>query len=50
MTSTGTSGVGHIALSEAVEEVQDLRQEVQNFMELSMRILHHRRAGSSTLM
>ena len=38
-------------ISEAVEEVLVLRQEVQNFMELSMRTLHVRRgAGPSTLM
>ena len=37
-------------LSEAVEEVLVLRQEVQDFMELSMRILRvHHRAGPSTL-
>ena len=35
-------------MPEAVEEVLVSRQEVQNFMELSKRILHHRRAGPST--
>ena len=47
MTSSDTSEAGYIALSEVVEEVQDLRQEAQNFAELPMRMLHHRRAGPS---
>ena len=51
MTASGNLEAGHITLSEAVEEVLGLRQEVQNFMELSMGILRvHRRAGQSTLM
>ena len=50
MTSSSTSEAVYIALSEAVEEVLVLRQEVQNFVELSMRMLHHRRADPSTLM
>ena len=46
VTSSGTSEAGYIDVSEAVNEVLVLRQEVQNFMELSMRILRfHRRAG-----
>ena len=47
-----TSEAGYIALSEAVEEVFVLRQEVvQKFIELSMRIPRvHRRAGLSILM
>ena len=41
----------YIALSEAAEKLLVLRQEVQNFMELSMRIPHvHRTAGLSILM
>ena len=51
MTASGTSEVGYIGLPEAVEEILVLRQEVQNFMKLSMRILPvHRSAGPSTLM
>ena len=50
MTPSNTSEAGYIALSEAVEEVLVLRQEVHNYVELSMRMLHHRRAGPSTLM
>ena len=50
MTSSGNSEAGYDALREAVEEVLGLRQEVQNFVELSMMMLHQRRAGSSTLM
>ena len=51
VTASGTSKAGHIALPEVVEEVLALRQEVQNSMELSMRILRvHRRAEPSTLM
>ena len=50
MTSSGPSEAGYIALSEAVEEVLVLRQEMQNFVELSMRMLYHRRAEPSTLM
>ena len=50
MTFSGTSEAGYIALSEAVEEVLVLRQDVQNFVELSMRMLHHRGAGPSILM
>ena len=50
ITSSGTSEAGYVALSEAVEEGLFLRQEVQNFVKLSMRMLHHRRTGSSTLM
>ena len=39
------------ALSEAEEKLLVLRQEVQNFMELSARIPHvHRTSGSSILM
>ena len=50
VTASGASEVGYIALSEAVEEVLVLRQEVQHFMELSMRMLRvYRRAGPSTL-
>ena len=48
-TSSGTSETGYIALSEAVEEVLVLRQEVQTYVELSMMILHHRRTGPNTL-
>ena len=44
-TSRGTSEAEYIALSEVVEEVLGVRQEVQNLMELSMRVLHHCRAG-----
>ena len=40
-------GGGYIAISEAVEEVLILRQEVQNFIELSMGILHFRRRPGS---
>ena len=40
MTALGTSKAGYIALSKAVDEILVLRQEVQNFMELSMIILH----------
>ena len=36
VTSSGISEAGYIAISEAVEEVLVLRQEAQNFMELSM--------------
>ena len=50
MTSSGTPEAGYIASSEAVDEVLVLRQEVQNFVELSTRMLHHRRAGPSILM
>ena len=49
VTPSGTSEAGYIALSEAVEELLVLRQEVQNVVEL-MRMLHHRRAEPSTLM
>ena len=49
MTSSDTSEAGYIALSEAVEDFLVLRQEVQSFVELSMRMLHHRRPGPSTL-
>ena len=37
--SPGTSKVVHIALSDSVEEVLGLRPKVQNFMELSIRVL-----------
>ena len=50
MTLSGTSEAGYIGLSEAVEEVLVLRKEVQFFVELSMRMLHHSRAGPRTLM
>ena len=50
MPLSDTSEAEYIALSEAVEEVQGLRQEVQSFVELSMRMLHHHRAGPRTLM
>ena len=50
VTSSGTSEAGYIALSEAVEDVLVLRQEVQNFVELSMSILYHPRAGPSIFM
>ena len=43
MTASGTSEAGYIALSEVVEEVLVLRREMQNFIELSMGILHVRR-------
>ena len=49
MTSSGTSEAEYVALSEAVEEVLVLRQKVENFVELSMRMLYHRREGPSTL-
>ena len=49
VASSGISEAGYIALSEAVEKVLVLRQEVQNFVELSMKMPHHRREGSSTL-
>ena len=50
VTASGTSGAGYIALSEAVEKILVLRQEVQNFMELPMRTMHvRRRAGTSIL-
>ena len=50
MIALDTSKVVYIALSEAIEEVLGLRQEVQNFMELSMRTARvYRRAGPSTL-
>ena len=49
VTASGTSEAGYIALAEAVEEVLIVRQEVQNFMELSMRLLRVcRRAEPST--
>ena len=50
MTPSDTSKAGYIALSEAVEEILVLGQEVQNFEERSIKMLHHRRAGPSTLM
>ena len=51
VAASGTSKAGYKTSSEAVEEVLVLRQEVQNLMKLSMRILRfHRRAGPSTLM
>ena len=51
VTSSGTSEAGYIALSEAVEEVLVLRQEVQNSMEVSMKTPRvHRRAESSIMM
>ena len=51
MTASGTSEAGYIALLEAVEEVLVLRQEVQNFMELSVRMPRvHRGVGPSILM
>ena len=43
MTSSGTSEAGHIAVSEAVEDVLVFRQEVHNFVEFSRRMLHRRR-------
>ena len=49
MTSSGTSKARYIALSEAVEEIVVLRQEVQNFVELFMRMLHHCRVVPNTL-
>ena len=49
-TSSGSSEAGYIALSKAVDEVLVLRQEMQNFMELLMRMLHHRRVGPRKLM
>ena len=49
VTASSISKAGYIALSEAVEEVLYFRQ-VQDFIELSMRILHVScRAGPSTL-
>ena len=50
MTSSGNLEPRYDALQEAVEEVLGLRQEKQHFVELSMMMLHHGRAGSSTLM
>ena len=50
MTSPGTSEAGYIVLSEVVKEILVMRQEVQNFVGLSMRMLRHRRAGLSTMM
>ena len=50
VTSSGTSEAEYIALPEAVEEAIVLRQKVQNFVELPMRMLHRRRAGPSALM
>ena len=50
MTASGTLETEYIALSETEDEVLVLRQ-MQDFMELSVRILHvRRREGSSTLM
>ena len=49
MTSSCTSEAEYIALSEAVEEVLVLRQKVENFVELPMRMLYHLRAGPSAL-
>ena len=50
VASSDTPEAGYISLSEAVEELLVFRQEVQNFMELSMRISRvHHRAGSSIL-
>ena len=39
-----------MTLSEAVEEALGLRLEGQNFVELTMRMLHHRKARASILM
>ena len=47
--AAGTLDAGYISLSEAVEEVLVLRQKVQNFIELSMGILHFRRRPGSGL-
>ena len=49
VTSSGTSEGRYIALSEVVEEVLVLRQEVRVFVELSMRMLRRRRTEPSTL-
>ena len=50
MTLSGTSEAGYIALSEAVKEVLVLRQEVPNFVELSIKMLHYLRTGPITLL
>ena len=51
VTASGPSEAGYIALPEVVEEVLVLRQEVQNFVELSMRVLCvHRRSKPSIFM
>ena len=50
MTSLSTLEAGCVVLSETAAEVLVLRQEVQNFVELSVRILDNRRTGPSTLM
>ena len=51
MTASGPSEAGYNALPEVVEEVLVLRQEVQNFVELSMKVLRvHRRAKPSIFM
>ena len=48
MTSPDTLEAGYITLSEAVEDVLALSKEVQNFVELSVKMLHHRNEGPST--
>ena len=48
VTASGTSEAGYITLPEVIEEVLVLRQEVQNFVELSVRVLRvHRRVKPS---